>query len=93
MTMFPCLRQGTILLRVTKIWKFSKKQTGKKADFVRKNWRDAGESLLKNGTKWLRLLTMLFQGRIHFARGPWLLGDFCNVFLPNSSEDQKKSYY
>ena len=25
--------------------------------------------------------------------GPWLLGEFCNIFLPNVSEDQKKSYY
>ena len=32
---------------------------------------------------------MLFLGRIYIARGPWLLGDFCNIFLPNISEDQK----
>ena len=34
---------------------------------------------------------MLFPGRIYIARGPWHLGDFCNVFLPNISEDQKKN--
>ena len=26
---------------------------------------------------------------IYFARGFWHLGDFCNIFLPNISEDQK----
>ena len=33
---------------------------------------------------------MLFQGRIYIARGPWYFGDFCNIFLPNIDEDQKK---
>ena len=32
---------------------------------------------------------MLFPGRIDIARSPWHLGDFCNIFLPNISEDQK----
>ena len=32
---------------------------------------------------------MLFPGRIYIAWGPWHLGDFCNIFLPNISEDQK----
>ena len=36
---------------------------------------------------------MLFLGRIYTARGPWHLRDFGNIFLPNVSEDQKKSYY
>ena len=36
---------------------------------------------------------MLFLGRTYIARGPWHLGDFCNIFLPNISEDQKKSYH
>ena len=36
---------------------------------------------------------MLFLGRIYIARGPWHFGDFCNIFQPNASEDQKKSYY
>ena len=36
---------------------------------------------------------MLFPGRIYIARGPWHLRDFCNIFLPNLSEDQKMSYY
>ena len=36
---------------------------------------------------------MLFLGRIYIARGFWHLGDFCNIFRPNVSEDQKKSYY
>ena len=31
---------------------------------------------------------MLFLGWIYIARGPWHLGDFCNIFLPNISEDQ-----
>ena len=39
------------------------------------------------------LLKMLFPSRIYIARGPWYLGDFSNIFLPNISEDQKKSYY
>ena len=34
---------------------------------------------------------MLFLGRIYIARGPWHLGDFCDIFLPNVNEDQKKS--
>ena len=33
---------------------------------------------------------MLFQGRVHTARGPWYFGDFCNIFLPNTGEDQEK---
>ena len=56
--------------------------------FVRKNWR--GESLYN---RWLRLLNMLFPGRIYIARGPWHLGNFCNIFLANISEDQKQSYH
>ena len=32
---------------------------------------------------------MLFPGRIYIARCLWQLGDFCNIFLPNISEDQK----
>ena len=42
--------------------------------------------------RWLRQLTMLLPGRIYFALGPWHFGDFCNIFLPNIGEDQKKSY-
>ena len=61
--------------------------------FVRKNCRGGGESLLKWNNKWLRLLNVLFLGRIYIARGPWHLGDSCNIFLSNVSEDQKKSYY
>ena len=29
---------------------------------------------------------------LHSA-GPLALRDFCNIFLPNASDDQKKSYY
>ena len=36
---------------------------------------------------------MLSLGRIYIAIGLWHLGGFCNIFLPNVSEDQKKSYY
>ena len=36
---------------------------------------------------------MLFLSRIYIARGPWHLEDFCNIFQPNISEDQKKSYH
>ena len=36
---------------------------------------------------------MLFPDRIYTARGPWHLRDFFYIFLPNISEDQKKSYY
>ena len=35
---------------------------------------------------------MLLPGRIYFALGPWHFGDFCNIFLPNIGEDQKRSY-
>ena len=34
---------------------------------------------------------MLLLGWIYIARGPWHFGDFCNIFVPNRSEDQKKS--
>ena len=34
---------------------------------------------------------MLFPGRVYNALGPWHLGDFCNIFLPNISEDQKST--
>ena len=34
---------------------------------------------------------MLFPGRIYIVLGPWLLGGFCNIFLPNINEDQKNS--
>ena len=50
------------------------------------------ELLLKNGIyiRCLRLLTMLFPGRIYVVLCPWYFGDFCNIFLPNISKDQKK---
>ena len=32
---------------------------------------------------------MLFPGWIYIVRGPWHLGDFCDIFLPNINEDQK----
>ena len=35
---------------------------------------------------------MLLLDRIHIALSPWHVGDFCNIFLPNIGEDQKKSY-
>ena len=40
--------------------------------------------------RWLRLLTMLFLGRIYIAQGFWYFGDFRNIFLPNTDKDQKK---
>ena len=43
--------------------------------------------------RWLRLLTMLLPGRIYIALGPWHFGDICNIFLPNTGEDQKKSQF
>ena len=61
---------------------------------MRKNWRGGVESLLKNGT---------INGNAYFtcyswagftlrgARGTW--GIFCNIFVPNISKDQKKSYH
>ena len=36
---------------------------------------------------------MLFPGWIYIAQGSRHLGDFCNIFLPNINEDQKKTYY
>ena len=38
-------------------------------------------------------VNMSFPGRIYFARSPWHVKNFCNIFLPNISENQKKSYY
>ena len=35
---------------------------------------------------------MLFLGRINIALRPWHFGDFCNMFLSNIGEDQKKPY-
>ena len=35
---------------------------------------------------------MLLPARIYIALGPWHFADFCNIFLPNIGEDQKKSY-
>ena len=35
---------------------------------------------------------MLLPGRNYIARGPWYFGDFCNIFLPNIDEDQKKVF-
>ena len=35
---------------------------------------------------------MLLPGRIYIALGPWHLGYFRNIFLPNIGEDQKKSF-
>ena len=36
---------------------------------------------------------MLFAGWIYIVLGPWHSADFCNIFLPTISADQKKSYY
>ena len=36
---------------------------------------------------------MLFAGRIYSVLGPWYFGDFCNIFLSNIGEDQKKSHH
>ena len=33
---------------------------------------------------------MSFLGRIYIARCPWYFGDFRNIFLPNTGEDQKQ---
>ena len=33
---------------------------------------------------------MSFPGRIYIVRGPWYLGDFRNIILPNIGEDQEK---
>ena len=41
----------------------------------------------------LRLLTVLFPGRIFIALGPWHFEDFRKIFLPNIGEDQKKSHH
>ena len=35
---------------------------------------------------------MLLPGWIYIALGLWHFGDFCDMFLPNIGEDQKKSY-
>ena len=61
---------------------------------MHKNWRGGGELLLRNGT----INGYVYQpcnsrGRIYIARCPWHFGDYCNIFLPNIDEDQKKSYH
>ena len=57
---------------------------------MRKNWAGEGEPLLKNGNnRWLGLLNILFPSQIYIARSLWHLEDFCNIFLPNISKDQK----
>ena len=33
------------------------------------------------------------RGRIYIARGPWHFGEYGNIFLPNTGEDQKKPYH
>ena len=40
----------------------------------------------------LRLQTMLLPGTDLHGVGPLALWGFCNIFLPNKGEDQKKSY-
>ena len=35
----------------------------------------------------------IIWSRIYIARGPWQLGDFRYIFLPNIGEDQKKSHH
>ena len=35
---------------------------------------------------------MLLPGRIYIALGPWHLGDFRNIILPNIGENQEKFY-
>ena len=35
---------------------------------------------------------MLLPSRIYIALGPWHFGNYRNIFLPNTNEDQKKSY-
>ena len=42
--------------------------------------------------RWLRLQTMLFPGPDLHCVGLLALCDFRNIFLPNTGEDQKKSY-
>ena len=34
------------------------------------------------------ILTMLLLGPFYIARDRWHFGDFCNIFLPNTGEDQ-----
>ena len=42
--------------------------------------------------RWLRLQTMLLPGPDLHCVGALALRDFRNIFLPNTGEDQKKSY-
>ena len=63
--------------------------------FVRKNWElevNYWIVIEKWYNRWLRLLTMLFPGRIYIALAPWHFGDFCKILLPNIAESQRKSY-
>ena len=42
--------------------------------------------------RWLRLLIMLLPGSDLNCVGLLALWDFCNIFIPNKGEDQKKFY-
>ena len=48
-------------------------------------------ALLKNGTIDVYAYKPCYcPGQSYIARGPWNFESFCNIFLPNISEDQKK---
>ena len=40
--------------------------------------------------RWLRQITIVFPSRTYIALSPWYFEVYCNIFLPNIDEDQKK---
>ena len=61
---------------------------------VAKNWRGTNELLWKNGAiDGYTSEPCYCPGRIRIALGPWHLGYFRNIFLPDLGEDQNKSYH
>ena len=55
--------------------------------------RYGGELLLKSGTIWMVTPTNhVNPGADLYCKGPLVFGEYRNIFPPNISEDQKKSY-
>ena len=59
--------------------------------FVRKNCRGGVASLLKWYHRWLRLLNVLFLGRIYNAQGPWHLWDFATSACQMQAKTKKSA--
>ena len=57
---------------------------------MHKSWRGGGEFVSEKCTiDSYAYKPCYFSGRIYIDLGPWHW-DFCNIFLPNTGEDQQK---